>query len=89
MDDDLELIRSAVRTLCERFADDYWSACDQEHRFPWDFYRAMAEGGWIGIAIPERYGGGGHPRVGAISLPKDALAHAREVAAEVAAELRS
>ena len=59
MDDDLELIRSAVRTLCERFADDYWSACDQEHRFPWEFYEAMAAGGWIGIAIPERFGGGG------------------------------
>lgn len=40
-------------------------------------------------SICERYGGGGHPRVGAISLPKDALEHARQVAAEVAAELRS
>lgn len=40
-------------------------------------------------SICERYGGGGHPRVGAISLPKDALDHARQVAAEVAAELRS
>ncbi|MEZ5179955.1 MAG: acyl-CoA dehydrogenase family protein [Acidimicrobiales bacterium] len=27
--------------------------------FPWDFYRAMADGGWIGIAIPEEHGGGG------------------------------
>jgi acyl-CoA dehydrogenase len=58
-DGDIELIRSAVRTLCRRFDDDYWSACDQEHRFPWDFYDAMATGGWIGIAIPEQFGGGG------------------------------
>jgi hypothetical protein len=31
----------------------------------------------------ERYGGGGHPAVGAISLPKTDLAHAQQVAAEV------
>ena len=37
----------------------YWSECDIEHRFPWEFYRVMAEGGWVGIAIPEQYGGGG------------------------------
>jgi acyl-CoA dehydrogenase len=58
-DDDLDLIRSTVAALCSRFDDEYWSACDVEHRFPWDFYRAMAEGGWVGIAIPERFGGGG------------------------------
>jgi hypothetical protein len=40
-------------------------------------------------SICERYGGGGHPRVGAISLPKNDLEHARKVAGEVAAELRS
>jgi len=61
MSDDatLEAIRDAVRAVCSRFDDDYWSACDQEHRFPDEFYAAMAAGGWIGIAIPERYGGGG------------------------------
>jgi acyl-CoA dehydrogenase len=61
MSDDatLEAIREAVRAVCSRFDDDYWSACDQDHRFPSEFYAAMAEGGWIGIAIPERYGGGG------------------------------
>ena len=56
---DLQLIRDAIRDLCSGFDDHYWSTCDREHRFPWDFYRAMAAGGWIGIAIPERYGGGG------------------------------
>jgi acyl-CoA dehydrogenase len=57
--DDLELIREAVATVCARFDDAYWSACDREHRFPREFYDAMADGGWIGIAIPEQYGGGG------------------------------
>jgi hypothetical protein len=38
--------------------------------------------------ICERYGGGGHPRVGAISFPRDDVAEARRVAQEVVAELR-
>jgi len=58
-DPDHEAIREAIRRLCTRFDDVYWRACEEEHRFPWDFYAAMAEGGWIGIAIPEEYGGGG------------------------------
>ncbi len=54
-----QLIREAVRKICADFPDEYWSKCDQEHQFPWDFYNALAEGGWIGIAIPEKYGGSG------------------------------
>ncbi len=54
-----QLIRDAVGKLCADFPDEYWSRCDSEHEFPWDFYNAMAEAGWIGIAIPEAYGGSG------------------------------
>ena len=32
---------------------------DSAHEFPWKFYEQVAEGGWIGIAIPEEFGGGG------------------------------
>jgi len=58
LDDDHELIRDAVRGVCRNFDDTYWRRCDAEHRFPWDFYEAMAEGGWVGIAIPEEFEGG-------------------------------
>ncbi|WP_421120816.1 acyl-CoA dehydrogenase family protein [Aquihabitans daechungensis] len=58
-EDDHEAIRAGVRRACSGFDDDYWRRCDADHEFPWDFYRAMADGGWIGIAIPEQYGGGG------------------------------
>jgi acyl-CoA dehydrogenase len=57
--EDHRVIRQAVRDVCKRFDDDYWMRLEAEHEFPWEFYRAMAEGGWIGIAIPEAYGGGG------------------------------
>jgi len=52
-------IRDGVRRLCEKFDDAYWRERDQAHEFPWEFYEAIAEGGWIGIAMPEEHGGGG------------------------------
>ena len=57
--DEHQLIRDAIGKICADFPDEYWSACDSEHRFPWDFYNALAQDGWIGIAIPEEYGGSG------------------------------
>ncbi len=54
-----EAIREGVRRVCSKFDDVYWRKCDSEHEFPWAFYDAMAEGGWVGIAIPEEFGGGG------------------------------
>lgn len=56
---DHALIVDAVRKVCKAYPDEYWSQCDQDHRFPWDFYKSMAEGGWVGMAIPEQYGGAG------------------------------
>lgn len=58
-DPDHEALRKGVRAVISRFDDDYWSACDAEHRFPDEFYGALAGGGWLGVAIPEEYGGAG------------------------------
>jgi acyl-CoA dehydrogenase len=58
-DPDHQLIADGVRAVCAGFDDGYWRRCDAEHRFPWEFYGSLASGGWIGIALPERYGGGG------------------------------
>jgi acyl-CoA dehydrogenase len=52
-------IRENVLKLCARFGDDYWAAKDREAQFPHEFHRAIAEGGWLGIAMPEAYGGAG------------------------------
>jgi acyl-CoA dehydrogenase len=57
--DEQQLIRDAVRKVCAGFPDEYWAQKDEAHEFPWDFYNAMAESGWIGVAIPEAYGGSG------------------------------
>ena len=52
-------IAEAIRALCADYPDEYWRRCEAEHAFPWKFSRALAEGGWVGIALPEQYGGGG------------------------------
>lgn len=57
--DEQILIRESVTRLCEAYPDEYWSQKDKDHEFPWDFYNKMAEAGWLGIAIPETYGGSG------------------------------
>ncbi|MBH79215.1 MAG: acyl-CoA dehydrogenase [Gammaproteobacteria bacterium] len=57
--DEQQLIRESVGKLCADFPDTYWAAKDKAHEFPWDFYDAMAQAGWLGIAIPEAYGGSG------------------------------
>ena len=54
-----EAIRSAIEKICARFGDDYWLAKDRDGGFPHDFHRAFADDGWLGIAIPEPYGGSG------------------------------
>jgi acyl-CoA dehydrogenase len=57
--DHLEEIHDSVARLCSKFPDEYWRRCDEQHLFPWDFYQAMATAGWVGIAIPEEFGGSG------------------------------
>ncbi len=52
-------IVDAVNALCARFDDRYWLTRDSEGGFPEDFYRAIADAGWLGIAMPEEYGGAG------------------------------
>jgi acyl-CoA dehydrogenase len=54
-----ERIREAIVKLCARFGDDYWLSRDREGGFPADFHQAFARDGWLGIAMPEAYGGAG------------------------------
>jgi acyl-CoA dehydrogenase len=52
-------IRDAIRAICDRFDDAYWAEKDRTHSFPHEFAKAVAEGGWLGIAMPAEYGGAG------------------------------
>ncbi len=59
LDEELQAIRDESARIASRFDDDYWSRRDEQHEFPWDFYNAFAEQGWLGILVPEQYGGAG------------------------------
>jgi len=52
-------LRSAVDRICARFGDDYWLARDSDGQFPEEFHRALGDDGWLGICIPQTYGGSG------------------------------
>jgi acyl-CoA dehydrogenase len=56
---DQETIKREIEKLCAAFGDDYWREQDLAAAFPEAFYRAVAEAGWLGIAMPEAYGGSG------------------------------
>lgn len=58
-DEEQRLIRESVKKLCSEFSDDYWEQHDRDCVFPDDFFDKMAAAGWIGIAMPEKYGGAG------------------------------
>ncbi len=54
-----ESIREAILKICSRFDDAYWLQKDREGGFPHEFHKAMADAGWLGICIPEKFGGSG------------------------------
>ena len=56
--DQLEIGESVAR-LCARFDGDYWRQVDDSGDFPEAFVAAMAEGGWLGTAMPTELGGAG------------------------------
>jgi acyl-CoA dehydrogenase len=54
-----ESIRDAIARICSRFDDQYWFDRDHDGRFPEEFYRALADDGWLGICTGEQFGGSG------------------------------
>jgi acyl-CoA dehydrogenase len=54
-----ELIRKEVSALARTFSLDYWLEKDTKAEYPHEFVRAFADNGWLGIMVPEEYGGAG------------------------------
>jgi acyl-CoA dehydrogenase len=59
LDANQESIRDAIEKICAGFDDAYWLNKDRVGGFPHEFHKAMADAGWLGICIPEEYGGSG------------------------------
>ncbi|KAI4941238.1 hypothetical protein J4E91_010928 [Alternaria rosae] len=52
-------VREAIFALCSKFPNSYWRDRDDSSSDPSDFHAALAKDGWLGIALPEAYGGSG------------------------------
>jgi acyl-CoA dehydrogenase len=52
-------VRDGVAAVAARYDHAYWSRCEDEKRYPTEVYRDLADGGWLGLSVPEEYGGGG------------------------------
>ena len=59
LSNDQEAIKDSVKKICDRFPLQYWRDQDKTGEFPEDFVQAITDGGWLGIAMPEEYGGAG------------------------------
>ena len=57
--EDRQALLAAIEKLCAGFPLDYWREHDESAMFPHEFHQAMAQGGWLGIAMPEAQGGAG------------------------------
>jgi alkylation response protein AidB-like acyl-CoA dehydrogenase len=55
----LDDVRQAARKLADRYPLSYWRECDKNEKYPWDFVNAFAAAGWMGVMMPEEYGGMG------------------------------
>jgi acyl-CoA dehydrogenase len=58
-DTDFPEIREAVRRLCEGFPGEYWRKLDESRTYPTEFVQTLTREGWLGVLIPEEYGGSG------------------------------
>jgi acyl-CoA dehydrogenase len=64
-----------------KFGDEYWLERDDDGRFPTEFHRAMADGGWLGLTMPEEYGGAGLGVTEAMIMMHEVASHGGAMAA--------
>jgi alkylation response protein AidB-like acyl-CoA dehydrogenase len=52
-------IRAAVRKLCAHFPGEYWRGLDRAREYPTEFVATLTREGFLGVLIPEEFGGSG------------------------------
>jgi acyl-CoA dehydrogenase len=77
----LGAIREGVNAVVTNFDANYWLARDEDGEFPHDYHRAMADGGWLGITMPEEYGGAGLGLTEAAVMMHEVASHGGGMAA--------
>ena len=79
--DDHRAIRDGVNAVMRRFDAGYWLARDDDGAFPRDFHRAMADAGWLGITMPQEFGGSGLGVTEAAIMMNEVTSHGGGMAA--------
>ena len=79
--EDHTAIRDGVAAVARRFDDEYWLARDDDGEFPREFHRAMADAGWLGITMPQEYGGAGFGVTEAVIMLHEVASHGGGMAA--------
>ena len=79
--EDHEAIRKGVAAVVTKFDDSYWLERDEDGHFPKEFHRAMADGGWLGLTMPEEYGGAGLGVTEAMIMMHEVASHGGGLAA--------
>lgn len=59
MNDEQKMIIETARKIAQTYGPEYWLKKEDEHTFPWDFYKAIGDVGFLGLGIPTEYGGSG------------------------------
>jgi acyl-CoA dehydrogenase len=79
--EDHTAIRDGVAAVVKSFDDEYWLARDDDGEFPREFHRAMADAGWLGITMPQEYGGAGLGVTEAVIMLHEVASHGGAMAA--------
>lgn len=85
--DDHQALREGVAAIMRKFDADYWLARDADGVFPKDYHRAMADAGWLGITMPEEYGGAGLGVTEAAIMMHEVASHGGGMAASSAVHI--
>jgi acyl-CoA dehydrogenase len=54
-----QLVRESIRDICSEFDDEYWREKDRAAEYPHEFVTTLGDHGWLGVLVPEAYGGAG------------------------------
>ena len=68
LDEQQRLVRNSIRDLTEQYDDEYWREQDAKGEYPHEFVNALAKEGWLGILLPEEYGGKGFGTEEAVAM---------------------
>lgn len=85
--EDHQALRQGVASIMERFDADYWLKRDDDGEFPFEYHKAMAEAGWLGITMPEEYGGSGLGVTEAAIMMHEVASHGGGMAAASAVHI--